>query len=152
MWVSAWVDETSLPGVKIGQKARVIFRSETKQEYDGKVVRIGKEVDRETREFKVDVGLERLPGNWAVGQRAEVYINTATQDNVLTVPLQAIVWKNSSPGVYLMKDGKASWKEVSLGLRGIDKVEILKGVAVNDIIITGPEPSKLTDGLRVYSG
>lgn len=151
MWVSAWVDETSLPKVQIGQKARVIFRSETNQEYQGTVVRIGKEVDRETREFTVDVGLERLPGNWAVGQRAEVYINTATQDNVVNIPLQAIVWKKDRPGVYLMRDGKALWKEVSLGLRGIDKVEILSGAAVNDIIITGPEPSKLTDGLRVYS-
>ena len=150
MWVSAWIDETSMAGLKLGQKARVIFRSETKQAYNGKVVRIGREVDRETREFKVDVGLESLPQNWAVGQRAEVYIETARKNDVINIPLQALVWRKTTPGVYLANEGRAHWREVSLGSRGIDRVEILKGLSLNDSIITGPDPYQLTDGLRVY--
>jgi HlyD family secretion protein len=150
MWVSAWIDETSMAGLKLGQKARVIFRSETKQAFNGKVVRIGREVDRETREFKVDVGLESLPQNWAVGQRAEVYIETARKNDVINIPLQALVWRKTTPGVYLANEGRAHWREVSLGSRGIDRVEILKGLSLNDSIITGPDPYQLTDGLRVY--
>lgn len=151
MWVSAWIDETSMAGLKAGQKARVIFRSETKQAFNGKVVRVGREVDRETREFKVDVGLESLPQNWAVGQRAEVYIETARKNDVINIPLQALVWRKTTPGVYLANEGRAHWREVSLGSRGIDRVEILKGLSLNDSIITGPDPYQLTDGLRVYS-
>ncbi len=151
MWVSAWIDETSMAGLKAGQKARVIFRSETKQAFNGKVVRVGREVDRETREFKVDVGLESLPQNWAVGQRAEVYIETARKNDVINIPLQALVWRKTTPGVYLANEGRAHWREVSLGSRGIDTVEILKGLSLNDSIITGPDPYQLTDGLRVYS-
>ena len=151
MWVSAWIDETSMAGLKAGQKARVIFRSETKQAFNGKVVRVGREVDRETREFKVDVGLESLPQNWAVGQRAEVYIETARKNDVINIPLQALVWRKTTPGVYLANEGRAHWREVSLGSRGIDRVEILKGLSLNDAIITGPDPYQLTDGLRVYS-
>jgi HlyD family secretion protein len=150
MWVSAWIDETSMAGLKAGQKARVIFRSETKQAFGGKVVRVGREVDRETREFKVDVGLESLPQNWAVGQRAEVYIETARKNDVINIPLQALVWRKTTPGVYLANEGRANWREVSLGSRGIDRVEILKGLSLNDSIITGPDPYQLTDGLRVY--
>ena len=150
MWVSAWIDETSMAGLKAGQKARVIFRSETKQAFGGKVVRVGREVDRETREFKVDVGLENLPQNWAVGQRAEVYIETARKNDVINIPLQALVWRKTTPGVYLANEGRAHWREVSLGSRGIDRVEILKGLSLNDSIITGPDPYQLTDGLRVY--
>jgi HlyD family secretion protein len=150
MWVSAWIDETSMAGLKAGQKARVIFRSETKQAFGGKVVRVGREVDRETREFKVDVGLESLPQNWAVGQRAEVYIETARKNDVINIPLQALVWRKTTPGVYLANEGRAHWREVSLGSRGIDRVEILKGLSLNDSIITGPDPYQLTDGLRVY--
>ncbi len=151
MWVSAWIDETSMAGLKAGQKARVIFRSETKQAFNGKVVRVGREVDRETREFKVDVGLESLPQNWAVGQRAEVYIETARKNDVINIPLQALVWRKTTPGVYLANEGRAHWREVSLGSRGIDRVEILTGLSLNDSIITGPDPYQLTDGLRVYS-
>ena len=76
MWISAWVDETEMPKLAAGQKAQVVFRSEAGQTYPGVVSRLGREADRETREFIVDVRVEKLPTNWAVGQRAEVFIQT----------------------------------------------------------------------------
>lgn len=151
MWISAWVDETSMAELTPGQPARALFRSEPKQNYPGKVARIGREVDRETRQFRVDVGVDTLPHNWAVGQRAEVYIETGRKDDVINVPLQAIVWRKGKSGVYLADKGKAKWRDVSLGLRGIDKVEITQGLSKDELIITGPNPSELTDGQRVYS-
>lgn len=78
LWIRAWVDETEMPRLAKGQKARVIFRSEPQKNYPGVVSRLGREMDRETREFLVDVRVEQLPVNWAVGQRAEVYIQTDT--------------------------------------------------------------------------
>lgn len=74
LWIRAWVDETEMPKLAPGQKARVVFRSEPQKNYPGVVSRLGREMDRETREFLVDVRVEQLPVNWAVGQRAEVYI------------------------------------------------------------------------------
>lgn len=74
LWIRAWVDETEMPRLAKGQKARVVFRSEPQKNYPGVVSRLGREMDRETREFIVDVRVEQLPVNWAVGQRAEVYI------------------------------------------------------------------------------
>ncbi|MBL9181480.1 MAG: efflux RND transporter periplasmic adaptor subunit [Verrucomicrobiaceae bacterium] len=74
LWIRAWVDETEMPKLAPGQKARVVFRSEPQKNYPGVVSRLGREMDRETREFLVDVRVEQFPVNWAVGQRAEVYI------------------------------------------------------------------------------
>lgn len=74
IWVSAWVDETAISKVAPGQTARIIFRSESGQNYPGVVSRIGRETDRETREFLVDVRVNELPKNWTIGQRAEVFI------------------------------------------------------------------------------
>lgn len=151
MWVSAWVDETSMAGLAKGQPARVVFRSEPKKNYEGKVSRLGTEVDRETREFLVDVGVETLPENWAVGQRAEVYIETGKKNDVVQIPLRAIVWKKGKSSVFLERNGRAKFQEVSLGLRGIENVEVTSGIAKGAIIITGPDLSRLTDGLRVYN-
>lgn len=78
LWVSAWVDETEMPRLAPGQTASVVFRSEPGKSYPGIVARLGREADRETREFLVDVRVEQLPANWAVGQRAEVFIQTAS--------------------------------------------------------------------------
>jgi HlyD family secretion protein len=79
MWISAWVDETQMPKLAAGQQAQVVFRSEPGLTYPGMVSRLGREADRETREFIVDVRVEKLPVNWAVGQRAEVFIQTETR-------------------------------------------------------------------------
>lgn len=76
IWVSAWVDETTISKLAAGQTARIVFRSEPEKKFPGVVSRLGREMDRETREFLVDVRVEQLPANWAVGQRAEVYIQT----------------------------------------------------------------------------
>jgi HlyD family secretion protein len=138
-------------GLAPGQPAKIVFRSEPKRPYKGKVVRVGREVDRETREFKVDVGVDILPKNWAVGQRAEVYIETGRKSSAVNVPLKALVWRKNKPGVYIVNAGRAKWKQVGLGLRGIDKVEIIEGLSDKDLVIVGPNPSQLPDGQRVSS-
>ena len=98
LWISAWIDETEMARLKTDQSARVVFRSEPDKTYPGTVVRLGREADRETREFIVDVRVLELPTNWAVGQRAEAYIQTAKKDDVLLLPASLIVKQRSHRG------------------------------------------------------
>jgi len=118
LWVSAWVDETAMGALAVGQPARVVFRSNAGSPVVGKVMRLSPETDRETREFLVDVGVSKMPGTWAVGQRAEVYIETGRRGDALLVPQRLVIWRNGQPGVLLDKDGKARWQKIALGLRG----------------------------------
>ncbi len=62
IWVSAWVDETAMPALKADQPARITFRSAPTRSYPGKVSRLGRETDRETREFLVDARATQLAG------------------------------------------------------------------------------------------
>ena len=94
LWVSAWVDETAATGLAIGQKVRVAFRSDQAKSYPGEVARLGRETDRETREFLVDVRVKELPPNWTIGQRAEVFIETGHKADALQSSLQ---WGQSLP-------------------------------------------------------
>lgn len=142
MWISAWVDETTMDSLAIGQPARVVFRSEPKKSYKGTVARISPLADRETREFMVDVLVNELPKTWAVGQRAEVYIKTVSKDNALLAPLSAIIWQKGKPGLFISNKGHAKWKNVGLGLRGSESVEILSGLDAGDIIIWPSDTTK----------
>ncbi|MBF0101412.1 MAG: efflux RND transporter periplasmic adaptor subunit [Desulfobacterales bacterium] len=148
MWISAWVDESAMSGLAADQSARIVFRSEPSKSYLGKVVRLGREVDRETREFIVDVRIEHLPENWAVGQRAEVYIEINRKSDVLLIPSRMIVWCDGKSGVYVVINKKAVWKEVKFGLKGFDVSEITEGLSLNDIVIASFY-EKLRDGKRV---
>lgn len=150
IWVSAWVDETAMTGLKAGQPARVVFRSEPAKSYTGEVARLGREADRETREFVVDVRVKRLPENWTIGQRAEVFIETGNKSGVL-LPSQFVRWREDKPGVFVNERGQARWRGVTLGLRGLQSVEVTQGLSAGEQIVRPVEGQKqtLTDGRRI---
>ena len=151
VWVSAWVDETRQGRVKPGQPARVVFRSEPSMDYRGAVVRIGRETDPETREFLVDVQPVKLPEQWSVGQRAEVYIETARKSSTTFVPSQFLVKRGGKTGVFVAVQGHAEWRVLTLGLQGRETVEVIDGAVPGEIVVTPPDPKAgpLTDGRRV---
>ncbi len=150
LWVRAWVDETELAKIALGQRARIIFRSEPEHTYPGEIARLAIEVDRETREFIVDVSVNELPANWAIGQRAEVYIETETKDNVLIVPEKYIKWQNNESGVFVDNGGIASWRHVKTGLQGDHLIEIINGLQEGDSVLNPINlKNKLTDQARI---
>jgi HlyD family secretion protein len=150
IWISAWVDETAGSRLAVGQTARVVFRSEPVKSHAGEVARLGRETDRETREFLVDVRVKTLPNNWTVGQRAEVYIETGRKVSTLALPLRFMAWRGGRPGAFVVEQGKARWRELKLGLRGMEVAEVTEGLAVGTVVCKPREAMQpLTDGQRV---
>ncbi|MGH7967905.1 MAG: efflux RND transporter periplasmic adaptor subunit, partial [Limisphaerales bacterium] len=151
LWISAWVDETVSAALRCGQPARVVFRSEPNRTYPGQVARLGRETDRETREFLVDVRLNELPANWTVGQRAEVYIETSRKVEVLAVPQAFVHLREGKPGVFVNQSGKARWRDVVPGLRGREAVEVAQGLSAGEQVLrtAGRKQAELADGQRI---
>ncbi len=150
IWVTAWVDETEMARLKVGQPARVVFRSEPLRRYEGQVARLGRETDRETREFVVDVRVLSLPENWAVGQRAEVYVETDRKNAVPIVPAKFIVRRDERTGVYCLDGGRAVWRAVKLGVHGRDAIQVTHGLSPGDIVLSAARPDgPPLDGRRV---
>jgi len=150
LWVRAWVDETVMAKLKADQPARVLCRSEPDRVSPGSVVRLGREVDRETREFIVDVRVLKLPDNWAVGQRAETYIQASKKGDTLLLPSRFLARRNNTTGVFVDIHGSAAWREVTLGVESRDAIEIIDGLTEGEHIVTPRNrETMLTDGQRV---
>jgi HlyD family secretion protein len=151
IWVSAWVDETAMVGLKPGEPTRVVFRSEPTRNYAGEVARLGREADRETREFVVDVRVKELPENWMIGQRAEIFIETGHKSDVVLMPSQFVRWREGKPGVFVYDHGQARWRGVTLGLRGLLNAEVTLGLSAGEQVVRPVEGQKqpLTDGQRI---
>lgn len=150
LWINTWVDETEMARLQETQQARAVFRSEPDRSYPGAVVRLGKETDRETREFVVDVRVLELPKNWAVGQRAEAFIEVDQNDDVVVLPAKLLVSQKGEDGVFLNVDGIATWRPVTLGLRSRDAVEILDGLQESDVVVTPKDQrTALSHGKRL---
>jgi HlyD family secretion protein len=175
------VDETEIGKVQVGQPVKVKVDALGDKEITGQVVikdplAVGKSQTtgglsqninvQEAKEFKVTVELKDIPddikNNLRPGMSATAVITTNTAQNVLTVPLQALVEKQPdapSPapegmkndaatpgekpkpikGVFILEDGKkAKFVEVVTGITGESDIEIKQGISADQDIITGP--------------
>ncbi len=150
-WVAAQVDERATGGLRIGQPVRVVFQTNPGRSEAGRVARLGEEADRVTEEREVDVALDRLPPNHFLGQRADIYIETAHKPDVTQAPLTALVEREGKPGVFAIEGGRARWRPVQLGLKGRNAAEIVSGLTVRDLVILNPlaGDKPITDGARV---
>ncbi len=151
LWISAWVDESAVATIAVGQPARIVLRSEPDTPRVGTVLRVGREVDRESREFLVDVQLSDAPAQWAIGQRAEVYIRIAAVEGVVSLPWRLLRIRDGVEGVWLDLHGRATWRPLSLGLRGLDAVAVTAGLAAGDVVVipAGGPAAMLREGQRI---
>ncbi len=151
IWVSAWVDEIAMPALAANQPTRVIFRSEPARSYPGTVSRLGRETDRETHEFLVEVRLLEMPEHWTIGQRAEVFIETGRQAGAVLLPVAFLAVNQGRPGVFTHQNGKARWQELTLGLRGGERVAAASGLNAGATVVSLPDDSKtlLREGQRI---
>lgn len=134
--VFARFDESAMASVWPGQTARVVFSSDPHRPYAATVSRIGRQVDQETREFTVDLKLGEVPPNWAVGQRATVTILAESPSPGIAVPQRFLARDQGRVGLWLAHDGRAYWTPVSLGYSSGSDIEITRGLAVGDEVLS----------------
>ncbi|WP_418137819.1 efflux RND transporter periplasmic adaptor subunit [Agrobacterium sp. El2ro-1b] len=137
--LTARFDESAIASLSQGQDVKITFNSQGELPIDGKVLRIGREVDTETREFTVDITPQRLPSNWAIGQRGIAVIALEGRSDVISVPASAIVRNDGHPGVWTAAGGRASWRPVALGSIGGNLVEVRSGLNKGDVVMTDPK-------------
>ncbi len=84
-----------------------------------------------------------------VGYRVRVRIFTAQKSGVLTIPRSALVrGDNGDWQVFAIRGGRAERVAIEIGLMNDEKVEVVSGLDLDEIVIVSPE-RELADGQRV---
>ncbi len=152
IWVKANVDESQLKGVAVGKKAMITLRSSPGEQLPGQVARLGHQSDRVTEELEVDVAFNEPLKNFRLGEQSDVYIVAGMKKDALSLPSATIVTKNKKRGVWLVKNGKLAFKEVTVGIadRG-NFTEIVTGLEDGEVVALAPPPEmvKFREGLKV---
>ena len=141
IWASVWVDETHLGQLRVGLPAKIVLRSEAEQRYAGRVARIGREVDRETRELLVDVSFATLPERLVFGQRVDLWIELKRREAVLRLPATLLIQSDGKDGVLVEDGGRAKFQAVEIGARGRRFLEIEQGLTQGSFVLN-PHLSK----------
>lgn len=158
------VDETDIPNVKVGQKAVVNVDAYPSHPFDGVVTEVGSSpilpndpdlqgltTTSDAINFKVRIKVLQPPDSIRPGFSVTADVITGTRPGVQTVPLSAIVVRDSpkkektaagkiktEEGVYVLEKGKVRFLPVQTGLAGDLAVEIRQGLTGTEQIVTGP--------------
>lgn len=177
------VDETEIANVAEGQPVKVKVDAFPDREIQGTVTQknplaiaksdqqggLSNRVNvQEAKEFKVVIELNQVPDDvrqaLRPGMSATATITTKVKNDVIAVPLQAIVERTPTPaaspsasvagsvpqpspvgerpreikGVYVLQGNKVKFVEVTTGITGESDIEITSGLEPNMEVITGP--------------
>jgi HlyD family secretion protein len=174
------VDETDIVNVKLGEAAEVSIDAIPKQRFKGIVTEIGNNAilrstgvstaqstssSQEAKDFKVVVTIQDPPSNLLPGLSTTARITTASRNNAMAIPIQALTIRQRSElepekkskeaavqaasltkgnpkeelqGVFVLKNKKeAVFVPVTTGISGTTDIEVTNGLKEGDEIVTG---------------
>ncbi len=140
LWIKARIDQGQAGGVRVGQPAEIVLRSDPKRVYRGAVERVDWVSDAVTEERIVNVGFAARPEGISVGELVEVTIRTAELPNVRSVPAAALKRLDRHDGVWQFADGRVAFRPVKLGITTLDgRSQIVDGLNVGDEVVVHSE-------------
>ena len=141
--VWAYVDETDIGKVEVGQKANFTVDTYAGNTFEGVVSAIYPKAEIRDNVVNYVVIVEISDKNGKIlrpEMTTSVTIQTSSANSVLSIPNNAIKRKNAETIVYVLENGIPVLKVIKTGLKGNQLTEVMEGLKENDeVIINGEE-------------
>lgn len=151
VFITASLDEGKRPDVEDGQKASIALPAEGADRLDAKVKSISPiPVSQGKFEIEFELDQEEIP-DWVVaGMSCKIEVKSYDKKDAITVPKAAVhddeddvnkkyVWLIADPDD---EDAKPERRDVTLGKRSGDDIEIVKGLKAGDVVSLEDESEK----------
>ncbi len=134
------VPERAVPDVRIGTTVDINV-SGLNRTFTGKVVRVADQIDVATRTMHTEVQVPNPQYQIVPGMYATVDIPLQTEQNVLTVPVQAVQSSGQGRGTVLVVNDSnhIERRDVALGLENATVVEVTSGLSLNERVVFGEQ-------------
>jgi len=146
--VTAEVPERMAPWVKIDQAVDLHVDAFPDRTITGKVSRISPAANISTRAFPFEALVPNGDAQLKPGTFARVRITSSRVDQVLTLPYAALQYRYGVNRVFVVKDDRLVARELKVGERLGDRIEITGGVDAGETVATS-DVDKLVDGMKV---
>lgn len=146
--VTAEIPEKMAPWIMTGQPVDLKVDAYQDRKFTGKVSRISPAVNTSTRAFPFEALVPNGDAVLKPGTFARVHIESSKVDSVLTVPYSALQYRYGVNRVFIVNGGKLSLRELSVGERMGDRMEVVSGVKAGDRVAVS-DVDTLTDGAAV---
>jgi membrane fusion protein, multidrug efflux system len=144
--------ERQLSRLRPGQPVVLSVDALPGRSFAARVARIAPTIDARTATFKLTVELPDAGGELKPGMFARVGVIFEQRSNVLSIPAAALLENSREPTVFVVDNGVAAPRRVSLGLTHDGRIEILNGLRDDDqVVISGQNSLQPGLGVRIVA-
>jgi len=122
--------------LKVGQKAKLHLDIAPDRHIEGKIQRINRVIDPESRTFSIFALIDTPKGDIQPGLQGTMEIFTAADAPVMAVPKRAVLGELGSYFVYVIKGQEVEKRDVTVGVKRGHHIEIKSGLFPNESVVT----------------
>ena len=148
MVIQANAAERDIARIRQGITATVTLDSLPGQQYQGRVMRISPLLDPATRNGIIEIEIDNRGGALKGEMFARAELNLTSTRETILIPRDALVYRGEQPGVYMIDNDVARFRNVETGLTEGEKVEVINGLKEGETVVTRGT-NLLKDGDRV---
>ena len=140
--------EEYLGRVELGSPVAIAARSLPGREISGRVAFVSPRVESATRTLKLEAEVPNAERLLRPGQFVDVQIELERRPEAVVVPEEAVVPRGGENFVFVVADGTAELRQVTLGERAPGRVEVASGLEAGErVVVAGQQ--KIQDGAAV---
>lgn len=142
------VAEKDAGRIKTGQEVRFIVDAAPDREFGGRVSLIYPNLEEKTRTLKVEAVVPNHDRFLKPGFFARVTLYLGPPRAAVVVPLNSILYEESTTKIFVVEAGRAREREVKIGLKYGEMLEIIEGLKDNETVVTVGQ-NNLAEGVKV---
>jgi membrane fusion protein, multidrug efflux system len=142
------VPEIYLAQLRTGLAVSIAVDAFPQASFPGQIYAIEPAVDEQTRTVLTRARVANPQLRLRPGMFARVQLTLGARENAVWIPEEAIVPRGQDSYVFRVVEGRAELVPVQTGTRKVGEVEIIKGIAAGDIVIT-EGTQRLAPGMQV---
>jgi RND family efflux transporter MFP subunit len=143
------VPEKLAAWVRTGQVVTVAVDAYPDRSFSGKISRINPSVEQSTRSFEVEALIENRERLLKPGFFVKARIPSDNVVDALFVPQEALLYVYGVYKVFVVEGDSVKEKEVKIGERAGETVEVMEGLSANERIALPLKGQELRDGARI---
>ncbi len=143
------VPEKMSPWVRVGREVKLSLEAYPGREFAGRVSRINPSVDEKNRTFEIEALVSNRGGELKPGSFVKATLQSDKVDQILAIPYSAASYLFGAYKVFVLQGQTIKEREVKLGDRLGELVEVIEGLQAGEKIAIGVGGAQLKDGMEV---
>lgn len=136
MYMDVQLPEKYISVIKPGQVVKLTNYTIPEDTIIGKITQLSPAINADTRTFKGNISIENSNYLLRPGMFVKADIVTSLKDSVIVIPKNIILSRQRGKTVFIIDRGVATERIIETGLENITDVEVIRGLAKNERVVT----------------